>query len=282
MNNRKQRRELSQDIRNKIIDKHRKGKGYKTISKQLEIPVTTVAHIIQKFKTHGTVANLTGRGRKRNIDDKLRRQIVGTVSKEPRRTSKDIKGELLDQGTSVSDPTIRRCLSQSGLHGRRPRRTPLLKGNHKIARLQFAKMHVDKPQSFWENVLWTDETKLELFGKAHQLYVGRLKTEANNQKNTVPTVKHGGGSALFWGGFAASATGCLEVVQGQMKSQDYRGILGRNVQPSVRKLGLSRRSWVFQQDNDPKHTAKKTPRMAQRKALDYSEVAFFEPRSESH
>uniref|UniRef100_A0A8C7YAL0 Transposase Tc1-like domain-containing protein n=1 Tax=Oryzias sinensis TaxID=183150 RepID=A0A8C7YAL0_9TELE len=282
MDNRKQRRELSQDIRNRIIDNHHKGKGYKTISKQLEVPVTTVAHIIQKFKTHRTVTHLHERGRKKKIDDKLRRWIVGTVSKEARTTSKDIKGELLDQGTSVSDRTIPRCLSQSGLHGRRPRRTPLLKGNPKKARLEFAEMHVDKPQSFWENVLWTDETKLELFGKAHQLYVGRLKNEASNKKNTVPTVKDGGGSVLFWGCFGASGTGCLEVVQGKMKSQDYQGILDRNVLPSVRKLGLSRRSWVFQQDNDPKHTAKKTPRMARRKALDYSEVAFYEPRSESH
>ena len=43
-----------------------------------------------------------------------------------------------------------------------------------------------------------------------------------------------------------------------MKSQDYQGILEQNVLPSVRKLGLSRRSWVIQQDNDPKHTAKST------------------------
>uniref|UniRef100_A0A8C8DV40 Transposase Tc1-like domain-containing protein n=1 Tax=Oryzias sinensis TaxID=183150 RepID=A0A8C8DV40_9TELE len=114
------------------------------------IPVTTVAHIIQKFKTQGAIANLLGRGRKRKIDDKLRRQIVGTVSKEPRTTSKYIKGELLDQGASVSDCTIHPCLSQSGLHGRRPRRTPLLKGNHKKTIPEFVKMHVDKPQSFWE------------------------------------------------------------------------------------------------------------------------------------
>uniref|UniRef100_A0A3P9J938 Tc1-like transposase DDE domain-containing protein n=1 Tax=Oryzias latipes TaxID=8090 RepID=A0A3P9J938_ORYLA len=134
--------------------------------------------------------------------------------------------------------------------------TPLLKGNHLKARLEFAKMHVDKPQSFWENVLWTDETKLELFGKAHQLYVGRLKNEAYKEKNTFPTVKHGGGSVLFWGCFAASATGCLEVVQSKMKSPDYQSILDRNVLLSVRKLGLSRRSWVFQQDKDPKHTAR--------------------------
>uniref|UniRef100_A0A3B3HVE6 Paired domain-containing protein n=1 Tax=Oryzias latipes TaxID=8090 RepID=A0A3B3HVE6_ORYLA len=143
--------------------------SYKTISKQLEVPVTTVAHIIQRFKTHGTVANLPERGRKRKIDDKLRRRIVGTVSKEPRTTSKDIKGELLDQGTSVVDF-----------------------------------MGDDQGRHHYE-------TKLELFGKAHQLYVRRLNNEAYNEKNTVPTVKHGGGSVLFWGCFAASGTGRFQT-----------------------------------------------------------------------
>ena len=157
MDHRKLRTELFQEIRKKIIDKHVKGKGYKTISKQLDIPVTTVAHIIQKFKVQGTVANLPGRGCKRKIDDKLKRRIIQMVTKVPRTTSKEIRGELQGQGTSVPDRTISRCLSQS-----RPRRTPLLKANHIKAKLEFAKMHIDKPQGFWENVLWTDETKLEL------------------------------------------------------------------------------------------------------------------------
>src|SRR4029434_9449027 len=140
----------------------------------LDIP--TVAHINQKFKVQGTVANLLGSGRKRKIDDKLKIRIIRMVTKEPRTTSKEIRGELQGQGTSVSDRTIRRCLSQS-----QPRRTPLLKANHKKAKLEFAKMHIDKPQGFWENVLWTDETKLELFGKSRQRYVHRRKKE----KNTV-------------------------------------------------------------------------------------------------
>ena len=119
-------------------------------------------------------------------------------------------------------------------------------------------MHSDKPQSFWENVLWTDESKLELFGKSHQLYVHRQKYKAFKEKNTIPTVKHGGDLFMFWGCFAAPGTGCLESVQGTMTSQDYQGILERNVLPSVKKLCLSRRSWVLQQDCDPKHTAKST------------------------
>ena len=56
-----------------MTDKHVKGKGYKTISEQLNDPVTKVAHVIQKFKNHGAVANLPGRGCRRKIDDKWKR-----------------------------------------------------------------------------------------------------------------------------------------------------------------------------------------------------------------
>ncbi|KAI4903076.1 hypothetical protein NFI96_020047 [Prochilodus magdalenae] len=176
------RKELSQDIRKQSIDKHVKGKGYKTISKQLDVPVTTVAYIIPKFKIHGTVANLPGRRRK--IDDESKRRIIGMVTKEPRKTSKEIKGELQAQGTSVSDRTIRPCLSQSGPNGKRPRRTPLLKKpdwnlpnymltSHKASgRMSYGQMR----------------QKFKFFGKAHQLYVHRRKNEAHQEKNTVPTV----------------------------------------------------------------------------------------------
>ncbi|KAI4885655.1 hypothetical protein NFI96_027544, partial [Prochilodus magdalenae] len=95
----------------------------------------------QKFKIHGTVANLPGHCGRRKTDDKSKRRIIRMATKEPRKTSKEIKGELQAQGRSVSDRTIRRCLSQSGFNGRRPRRTPLLKTKHKKARLEFAKLH---------------------------------------------------------------------------------------------------------------------------------------------
>ena len=70
---------------------------------------------------------------------------------------------------------------------------------------------------------------------------------------------------MFWGCFAASGTGLLDRVHGIMKSEDYQQILQRNVGPSVRKLGLPQRSWVFQQDNDPKHTSKSTRKWFERK-----------------
>ncbi len=63
-------------------------------------------------------------------------------------------------------------------------------------------------------------------------------------------------SNMFWGCFAASGTGCLYCVNGIMTIDDYQIILWCNVVTSVRKLRLHQRSWVFQQDNDRKHTNK--------------------------
>ena len=86
--------------------------------------------------------------------------------------------------------------------------------------------------------MWTDETKVELFSKALHSIVYRKWNEAYKEKNMVPTVKYGGGSNMFRGGFAASGTGCIDCVQGIMKSGDCQKILARNIGPRVRKLGL--------------------------------------------
>ncbi len=45
-------KELSKDVRDKIVDLHTAGMGYKTISKQLDEKVTTVGAIIRKWKEH--------------------------------------------------------------------------------------------------------------------------------------------------------------------------------------------------------------------------------------
>ena len=133
------------------------------------------------------------------------------VDKEPQSASTQIQAVLQTQGGAVSARTIHRHLNEMKRYGRRPRRTPPLTQRQKKARLQFARTYLSRPQSFWENVLWTDETKVELFSKALNSTVYRKWNEAYKEKNTVPTVKYVGGSKMFWGCFAASGTGCMIV-----------------------------------------------------------------------
>ncbi|KAK3554272.1 hypothetical protein QTP70_020132, partial [Hemibagrus guttatus] len=77
------------------------------------------------------------------------------------------------------------------------------------------------------------------------------------KRNIIPIVKYGGGSVMVWGCFAASGPGRLAVINGTMNSADYQKLLKENVRPSVCDLKL-KRTWVLQQDNDPKHTSKST------------------------
>ena len=56
------RKELSKDIRDKIVDLHKAGIGYKKINKQLGEKLTTVGAIIRKWKKHKVTANLPWSG----------------------------------------------------------------------------------------------------------------------------------------------------------------------------------------------------------------------------
>ena len=66
--------------------------------------------------------------------------------------------------------------------------------------MNFAKDITEKPSEFWNNILWSEETKVELFGRNHVSHVWRRKNSAFEPKNTIPTVKFGGGSIIWFGG----------------------------------------------------------------------------------
>ncbi len=149
-------------------------------------------------------------------------------------------------GRPVSAQTIRRTLHPIGLHGCRPRRKPILKMMHKKARKHFAEDKQTKDMDYWNHVLWSDETKINLFGSDGFKRVWRQPGEEYKDKCVLPTVKHGGGSVMAWGCMTAAGTGELQFIEGTMNANMYCDIL---------KQKLGRRA-VFQHDNDPIHTSK--------------------------
>uniref|UniRef100_A0A8R1EL02 DDE_3 domain-containing protein n=1 Tax=Caenorhabditis japonica TaxID=281687 RepID=A0A8R1EL02_CAEJA len=84
-----------------------------------------------------------------------------------------------------------------------------------------------------------------------------------------PTVKHGGGSVMVWGCFSDTSMGPLKRIVGTMNRYVYEDILENTMRPWARSN--SGRSWVFQQDNDPKQTSGHVANWFRRRRVDLLE-----------
>ncbi len=102
-------------------------------------------------------------------------------------------------GQPVSAQAKRRTLHQIGLHRCRPRRKPLLKRMRKKTRKQFAEDKQTKDIDYWNHVLWSDETKINVFGSDGVKRVWWQPGEEYKDKCLLPKVNHGGGSVMIWG-----------------------------------------------------------------------------------
>ncbi len=250
-------REMSQDLRKKLIYLHKKGEGYKKISKALLISQNTVAKVVQTFKKDGTATISQRRpDRPRKLTPRQEHLLMRRVEENRHASSLHLSKEVESQtGVTISRDTIRCTLQKNGMHGCRPRKKPLLKPRHKKNGLEFARAYADKDEDYWDSILWSDETKINVFGTDGFKTVWRRKGEEYKEKCMVPTVKHGGGSVLMWGCMSAAGVGELHFIDGIMNSQMYCSILKDKMLPSLRALG---RRALFQHDNDPKHTSKAT------------------------
>ena len=63
------------------------------------------------------------------------------------------------------------------------------KYTHLPSEREFATEHLDKDQDFWNNVLWTDESKFELFGHSNRRHVWHKLNTTSEHKKLIPTVK---------------------------------------------------------------------------------------------
>uniref|UniRef100_A0AAZ3S9L8 Transposase Tc1-like domain-containing protein n=1 Tax=Oncorhynchus tshawytscha TaxID=74940 RepID=A0AAZ3S9L8_ONCTS len=171
-------KEISQGLRKIIVDLHKSGSSSGAIYKHLKVPRSSVQTIVCKYKHHGNIQPSYHSGRRRILSSRDEHSLVRKVQINPRTTAKDLVKMLEETGTNLSISTAKQVLYQHNLKGRSSRKKPLLQNRHKKARQRFATAHGDKYCTFWRNVLWSDETKTELFGHNDHRYVLRKKGEA--------------------------------------------------------------------------------------------------------
>ncbi|GFU29760.1 transposable element Tc1 transposase [Trichonephila clavipes] len=199
--------------------------------------------------------NNEGRGRKKILKFTTERRVIHQVKIDPKISAPKISASTSNTlGQSVSAETVRRVLRKAGYNVRVARKKLLIGKSNRVKRLKFAKEHILKPQQFWNEVIFSDERKFNIFGSDGRRMVWRKPNTSYHPKHTIPTVKHGGGSVMVWGCMAASGVGKLKFIDGIMHKMAYLNILQNNLKESADNLGLGS-IFIFQQDNDPKHTA---------------------------
>ena len=198
-------KELSEDLKRRIVALHEDGQGYKKIVNTLKLSCSTVAKIIHRFKRAGSTQNRPRVGRLKKLSARAERHIQMLSLKDRRRSAVSIATEIEEVGGQpVSAQTIRRTLHQIDVHGCHPRRKPLLKTIHRKASKQFAEDMSTKYMDYWNHVLWSDEMKINLFGSDGFNHERRRSDEEYNDKYVMPTVKRGGENVIVWGCMSAA------------------------------------------------------------------------------
>lgn len=111
-----------------------------------------------------------------------------TVLNDRKKSSRQVAAELREGNVAnVSSRTVRWHLNKCNIRGCVARKKPYLKQCHKKARLEFAKKYIKEPETFFNKVLWSDETKINLFNSDGRQFVWRFKNEEFKEDCLVPT-----------------------------------------------------------------------------------------------
>lgn len=258
-------RTLDQASRGSIQTLKEEGYSVRDIGKRLNIPFSTVQYSLKCFKQRKSHKNFKSSGRPRATTSSMDKFMTNMIEISDKPNAIDVANKLAEMNLAdISVQTVRRRLNESDLHGRATQKKPLLTNKHVKQRLEFGLKHQSWTVDDWKRVLWSDETKINKMGSDGRSWTWKKTGEALKPKHVKQTVKHDA-YIMAWGCFNSTGVGNIHVVEGIMNARMYIRIISTHMIPSASRLFES--EYIFQQDNDPKHTARVVKEYFERKKI---------------
>ena len=158
------KKEYSSDLRHLVIKHFLNGDSEREIATRMLIPQNSVHYTIAKYKSTKCIGNLMGRGRRRKTSTHTDRFLQRKGKTNRRKSAASVKAELENElKFIISESTVRRRLHEVGLYGCVTRKKPYVNKINRRKRSKYAKNYREKPLGFWNKVLWSDESKFNLF-----------------------------------------------------------------------------------------------------------------------
>jgi transposase len=249
-------KKISRVIRDQVLELLRSNKSMKKIVKDVGVSIATVSRIKSSYLP-SKANQLSGRPSlisKTALRSINRKALIGRF-----KTGKDVHRHLLQEGVQISYQSTLDSLRRIKIRPRKKSKKPYLSDIHKRARYKWAKVHKDWTVNDWAKVIFSDETRINLWTSDGIQYCLRKEGTTLQPFHVQETVKYGGGHLMFWGCMTYRGLGYgSKIYDGNMKAEDYLHILKTSLKDTLKHYRYSTNSFIFQHDNDRKHTAKGT------------------------
>jgi transposase len=228
---------ISTEDRVRIITLYNENYSKKKISSIIGIARSTVTYIIKRYLETGSYEDRKKSGIPRKFSDRDRREIVRMIKTHQCDTATEVKNYWnRTKENTISLTEVRNILKAGGLQARVRIKKPLLTREVKAKRLEWAKRHESWTLQKWEKVLWSDETKFELYPTGYRRYVWLSRGDPLSIRVIKPTVYHKGGKIFVWGCISGKGIGYLTKINNGLDAELYEKILNDEMKLSVKWL----------------------------------------------
>lgn len=229
-----------------ILAYHDQGKSGRWIGNKIGRSKSLVNDFLKDPEQYGQAKHT---GRPKVITDRESRHVLRLITDE-NMSCPEAKRQL--ELTCHRSTVYRNVRDAEHVDFKKANHKPPLTKEHRIARLNFAREHIDFGDK-WLTVMFSDEKKFNLDGPDgfHRYWHDLGKEEQIFSKR-----QFGGGSVMIWAGICFNGTTDIAFLDTSLNSEGYQEVLDHYLVPVFYEMCGT--NGIFQQDNAPIHTSTST------------------------